>query len=123
GGKQTIFSNHCIMPNVNEVVNFCTRSNDCIAAYATINSTTGTYFYKIINDHSAAAVHFFIVYVTVCFFIVIKCIAANNTARLYHYLVTNYTMIQYGNVWINNAAVSNIHMISNICAGHYNCSL
>ena len=121
--KQTIFSNLCIMTDMYKVIDLGSGANHCITAYPTINCTISSYLYKIFDHNSATTVHFFIMNIPVGFFIIIKCIATNNSTCLYNNIIAYHTMIQNGNIGMNNAIITDSYMIADKSIRHYNCVL
>ena len=104
---------------MNKIIHFCTSTDECIATYTTIDCTPCTNFNKILNNHPSATIHFSIVHIPVCFFVVIKCITANYRSGLYDHIVTDQAMIQYGDIGMNDTIAANAYMITDVGIRHY----
>ena len=121
--EQTIFTDHRIMTDMHQIIYFGSCTDDCIAAYAPVNRAAGTDLHIIFNHYPAATGHFFIMNIPVCFLIVIKSIAANNSTCLDDHIIPDNYMVEDCYVWMNNTIFANRYMVTDIGIGHDDCSL
>jgi hypothetical protein len=107
------------MTYMNKVIHFCTRTNHRVTTYTPIDCTPCTNFNRIFNDHSSATIHFLIVHIPICFFVIIKCIAADYGSRLNDHIVANNAMIQNSDIGMNDTMAANAYMIPDVGIRHY----
>src|SRR5688572_32353082 len=107
------------MADMNEVVHFSSGPDHGIMADAPVDRTVGPYLDPVLNDHPAATGHLFIMDIPVCFFIIIKGIAAYYRACLYGHMIADDSMIQYGNMGMKYAILPDPYMIAYINIRQY----
>ena len=103
------------MPNMNQVIQFCSCTNHRIMAYTTVYRAISAYLHSIFNNYPTATWHFFIPQIPVFFCVVIKGIAANNCTGLYNYIVANDAIIHYTYLRMNDAVFSDAYLIADKC--------
>ena len=103
------------MANMNQVVKLSAFANNGVIAYAPVDGTISTNFYKIFYNNSSATRHFFIPNIPVFFTIVIERIAANNSACLYHHIVADDAIIHDANIGMNDTIAAYTYPVANKC--------
>src|SRR5688572_27290626 len=106
------------MTDMHEVVNLCTCTYQCITAYTPVDRAACSYLYAVFDHYTTATEHLFVVNGPVCFFIIVKSITTDDCTGLYDHIITDHTIVEYGDTWKDDTVVANLYMITDVCIRH-----